>query len=252
MSYADNAYYSGQQADAYYYDHNQQQQQRAAEEENTIDLRPADITDHQDKIIQLVAKYVAYSCNDARFQHLLIQRTKFNSYFDFVSSPDHKYYEYYQHLVRSYRYYCSVVAANSAGQGSIDEGYAFYTEQLRQQEQQLQQQQYQAGMYYAAQMDSGMQYMDPSAPSATTATFGGYYDANSVYSPHEQRYQQQVQQQGEPSVLGPSLTAAEAPREVDVGNKRARSATPQESSDEDEELELNFVMENGVARVISK
>ncbi|KAF8281353.1 hypothetical protein TcBrA4_0088950 [Trypanosoma cruzi] len=125
MSYAGGTYYANQEADAYYYG----QQQQMAEEENTIDFRPPDITEHQDKIIQLVAKYVVFSCDGARYQHLLIRRTKFNSYFAFVASPEHKYHEYYQYLIRSYIVWRDMAAATSAGEGNTDEGYAFYTEQ---------------------------------------------------------------------------------------------------------------------------
>ncbi|EKG02989.1 RNA-binding protein, putative [Trypanosoma cruzi] len=244
MSYAGGTYYANQEADAYYYG----QQQQMAEEENTIDFRPPDITEHQDKIIQLVAKYVVFSCDGARYQHLLIRRTKFNSYFAFVASPEHKYHEYYQYLIRSYIVWRDMAAATSAGEGNTDEGYAFYTEQLRQQEQQQQQQQhkYQANMYYTASTDYSTQYTDPTAAAAMTTT-GGYYDANTAYS------LQQKQNQNT-SVLGESSAVVETSRGDDVSRKRARSATPQESSDEEDDAgrELVFVMENGVARALPK
>ncbi|RNF26790.1 RNA-binding protein [Trypanosoma conorhini] len=249
MSYAGDTYYAGQATDVYHYS----QQQSVAEEENTIDFRPPDITEHQDKIIQLAAKYVVFSCDGARYQHLLVKRTKFNPYFAFVASPEHKYHEYYQYLIRSYTVWRDMAAASSAGQGGTDEGYAFYTEQLKQQEQQ-QQQQYQAHMYYSAQLDSSSQYTDPTTAAAAAAMKapGGYYDANSAYPPQQERYQPQ-QCQGT-SILGASAAVAEAPHGEEANRKRARSATPQESSDDEDDAgrELVFVMENGVARALPK
>ncbi|KAF8282398.1 hypothetical protein TcBrA4_0086990 [Trypanosoma cruzi] len=120
-----------------------------------------------------------------------------------------------------------MAAATSAGEGNTDEGYAFYTEQLRQQEQQQQQQQqYQANMYYTTSTDYSTQYTDPTAAAAMTTT-GGYYDANTAYS------LQQKQNQNT-SVLGESSAVVETSRGDDVSRKRARSATPQESSDEED------------------
>ncbi|RNF09171.1 RNA-binding protein [Trypanosoma rangeli] len=250
MSYAGDTYYANQAADSYHYS---QPQQPSAEEENTIDFRPPDITEHQDKIIQLAAKYVVFSCDGARYQHLLVKRTKFNPYFAFIASPEHKYHEYYQYLIRSYTVWRDMAATSSAGHGGTDEGYAFYTEQLRQQEQQQQlQQQYQANMYYPAQMDSSSQYKDPSAAAVAVNTSGGYYNANSAYPPPQEHYTPQQHQST--SILGASTAAAEVPHGDEANRKRTRSATPQESSDDEDDAgrELMFVMENGVARALPK
>ncbi|ESL08816.1 RNA-binding protein [Trypanosoma rangeli SC58] len=256
MSYTGDTYYANQAADSYHYGH---PQQPAAEEENTIDFRPPDITEHQDKIIQLAAKYVVFSCAGARYQHLLVKRTKFNPYFAFIASPEHKYHEYYQYLIRSYTVWRDMVSANFAGHGGTDEGYAFYTEQLRQQEQQQQrlqqlQQQYQTNMYYPVQMDSSSQYKDPTAAAAAAAmnTPGSYYNANSAYPPQQEHYAPPQQQST--SILGASAAAAEAPHGDEANRKRPRSATPQESSDDEDDAgrELVFVMENGVARALPK
>ncbi|CBH16838.1 RNA binding protein, putative [Trypanosoma brucei gambiense DAL972] len=239
MNYADGNYYDSQQAAGYYYPEGQQM-----DDGYTIDLRPPDITEQQDNIIQLVAKYVVASCDGARYQNKLMKKTKFNSYFAFLASPEHKYHEYYQYLVRSYTHWRHVAAASAANQDN-NEGYAFYTEQL-------QQQMYDANMYYAhAYNIAAADNLAASASTVVGTATGGYYDANSAFPLHNQ------QPQPEPlrgkSVLGNASDAISQPLGEAESRKRTRSATPLESSDDEEEDQgVEFVMENGVARAVPR
>nr|CCC94583.1 putative RNA binding protein [Trypanosoma congolense IL3000] len=246
MNYTSNAYYGQQPADAYYdqqaaggYHYGEGQQ---VDDGYTIDLRPPDITEQQDNIIQLVAKYVVDSCDGARYQHKLIKKTKFNSYFAFLASPEHKYHEYYQYLIRSYTHWRYVAAASAASQSN--EGYAFYTEQLQQQ-----QQMYSANMYHASSYGSSVpEYTGPSVTVGVGATAGGYYDANSAHLLHDPRLQPE---QPSTSVLGHSTAEGRTVQDEAGPKKRGRSVTPQDSSEEEEEdQEMEFVMENGVARAV--
>lgn len=75
--------------------------------------KPADLSERQDKAIQMVAKYVSYSVDSGRYQAQLMAKTKHNSNFAFLY-PNHKHNEYYQYLVTAYRTYAYYSAAGYA------------------------------------------------------------------------------------------------------------------------------------------
>ncbi|KAG8346053.1 putative Surp module [Trypanosoma vivax] len=244
MDYNAEAYHGNQDANAYYY--YGEHQQGVGEGDYTIDLRPRDMTERQDSIIQLVAKYVVASCDGARYQHNLIKKTKFNPYFAFLASPQHKYHEYYQYLIRSYTHWQYVAAASAAGDAQYNDGYAFYTEQLQQQEQQWQQQYYEANMYAAQPSNMATASGEPPTVSTETMPYGTHYDANSSFSFTA------LQQYGLPSAQA-SVEGGGAVCAEEENMRRGRSATPQDSSDDgDEDKGMDFVMENGVARAVPR
>ena len=68
------------------------------------EIRPAALSDRQDKVIQLVARYVSESADATRYQHTVRSKTNHNMNFSFLD-PIHSHHSYYNYLVDAYRSY---------------------------------------------------------------------------------------------------------------------------------------------------
>lgn len=66
-----------------------------------IDYRPPNLSAKQDAVVQLTARYIAYSADPSRYQFLVRERTKHNHNFTFLVDGD-RAYDYYRYLLHAH------------------------------------------------------------------------------------------------------------------------------------------------------
>ena len=127
------------------------------------DHRPADLTPHQEKVIQKVANAIAASVDGSRYQQKLVQETKHNHHFAFLD-PQHEHYAYFQYLLIAYTRYVQAARLQQAQSflKQQQQQQSTYSHQQQQHQQQQQQTSYQQEAYGAGHGQQyhggGMQY----------------------------------------------------------------------------------------------